>query len=149
VRGARPEAGAVARQGPPRYLRTMSTAVTDGIRVEVQSDFQPERSEPGARRWFFSYTVTIRNEGSAPAQLLARHWIITDGVGHVDEVIGDGVVGQQPRLEPGESFQYTSYCLLRATHGSMQGEFRMVRDDGDAFDADIAPFPLLIPQLVN
>jgi ApaG protein len=127
----------------------MSTAVTDGIRVEVQSDFRADRSEPQSHRWLFAYTVTIRNEGSAPAQLLARHWVITDGTGHREDVIGDGVVGQQPRLEPGESFQYTSYCVLRTTHGSMQGEYRMVRDDGGAFDADIAPFPLMIPQMMN
>ena len=127
----------------------MSTAVTDGIRVEVQSDFRADRSEPQAHRWLFAYTVTIRNEGSAPAQLLARHWVITDGTGHREDVIGDGVVGQQPRLEPGESFQYTSYCVLRTTHGSMQGEYRMVRDDGGTFDADIAQFPLVVPQLMN
>ena len=127
----------------------MSTAVTDGIRVEVQSDFHAERSEPQAHRWFFAYTVTIHNDGSAPAQLIGRHWIIIDGTGHREDVMGEGVVGQQPRLEPGESFQYTSYCVLRTTHGSMQGEYRMVRDDGGAFDADIAPFPLMIPQLVN
>ena len=127
----------------------MSTAVTDGIRIEVQSDFRADRSEPQAHRWLFAYTVTIRNEGSAPAQLLARHWVITDGTGHREDVIGDGVVGQQPRLEPGESFQYTSYCVLRTTHGSMKGEYRMVRDDGGAFDADIAQFPLMIPQMMN
>ena len=133
----------------PGYGSFMSTAVTDGIRVEVQSDFRADRSEPQAHRWLFAYTVTIRNEGSAPAQLLARHWVITDGTGHREDVIGDGVVGQQPRLEPGESFRYTSYCVLRTTHGSMQGEYRMVRDDGGAFDADIAQFSLMIPQMMN
>jgi len=127
----------------------MSTAVTEGIRVEVQSDFRPERSEPQSHRWFFAYTVTIRNEGIAPAQLVSRHWVITDGTGHREEVIGDGVVGEQPRLEPGEAFQYTSYCVLRTSHGSMRGEYRMARDDGGAFDAAIAPFPLVIPEMVN
>lgn len=127
----------------------MSTAMTDGIRVEVQSDFRPERSEPQARRWFFAYTVTISNLGDAPAQLRARHWVITDGAGHREEVVGEGVVGEQPRLEPGQSFQYTSYCVLRTTHGSMEGEYRMVRDDGGAFDAAIPAFPLVIPQTLN
>ena len=127
----------------------MSTALTDGILVEVESAFQPERSEPRSRRWLFSYTITIRNEGSEPARLRARHWLITDATGHVEEVEGEGVVGQQPRLEPGEAFQYTSYCVLGTTHGSMAGEYRMVRDDGAAFDAAIAPFPLRIPALVN
>src|SRR5512145_889071 len=107
----------------------MSFAVTDGIRVQVQSEFLPERSEPQARRWFFAYTVTIRNEGDAPAQLLSRHWIIRDADGNREEVIGDGVVGHQPRLEPGEAFRYQSFCILKTAHGSMHGTYRMVRDD--------------------
>jgi ApaG protein len=127
----------------------MSAALTDGILVEVESQFQPKHSEPKSRRWLFSYTVTIRNEGSLPARLRSRHWVITDGTGHVEEVRGDGVVGHQPRLEPGEAFQYTSYCVLGTTHGSMQGEYLMERDDGAAFDAAIAQFPLKVPQLVN
>jgi ApaG protein len=127
----------------------MSTAVTEGIRVEVRSDYRPERSEPARRRWLFSYTVTIRNEGAAPARLVSRHWIIVDGSGAREEVRGDGVVGHQPRLEPGQSFEYTSFCVLRTSHGSMRGSYQMVRDGGEAFDAAIAPFPLVVPQLVN
>jgi ApaG protein len=127
----------------------MSSAVTDGIRVEVKSEYRPDRSEPQRRRWLFSYTVTISNEGGAPARLVSRHWIIVDGAGAHEEVRGDGVVGHQPRLEPGQSFEYTSFCVLRTSHGSMRGSYQMVRDDGEAFDAAIAPFPLVVPELGN
>jgi ApaG protein len=126
----------------------MSTAVTEGIRVEVHSQYRPDQSEP-PQRWLFSYTVTLRNVGPAPAQLLTRHWVIVDGNGHREDVRGEGVVGHQPRLEPGESFEYTSFCVLRTTHGSMRGSYQMVRDDGRGFDAEIAPFPLVIPEQVN
>jgi ApaG protein len=127
----------------------MSTAVTHGIRVDVASEFLPDRSEPQAHRWFFAYTITIGNLGDSAAQLRSRHWIIADAEGDREEVVGDGVVGQQPRLAPGEAFQYTSFCVLRTPHGSMRGTYRMVRDDGTAFDAVIARFPLRIPQQVN
>lgn len=127
----------------------MSSAVTDGIRVEVASAYRPDRSEPAQRRWLFTYTVTITNEGTEPAQLLTRHWIIVDGTGHREDVRGDGVVGHQPRLEPGQAFEYTSYCVLRTSHGSMRGSYQLVRDDGRRFDAAIAQFPLVVPGLVN
>ncbi len=127
----------------------MSSAVTDGIRVEVRSEYRADRSEPQKRRWLFAYTVIIRNEGTAPAQLVTRHWIILDGNGHREDVRGDGVVGHQPRLEPGQSFEYTSFCVLQTTHGSMRGTYQMVRDDGGKFDAVIAPFALVIPEMVN
>lgn len=125
----------------------MSSCVTDGIRVDVQSTYRPDRSEPG--RWLFSYTVRIANEGETTAQLLARHWIITDAEGNREEVIGDGVVGHQPRLAPGQQFEYTSYCVLRTPHGSMHGTYRMVREDGTSFAAQIAAFPLLAPGALN
>lgn len=127
----------------------MSTAVTDGIRVEVASLFRPDRSEPQQHRWLFTYTVTISNEGTEPAQLLTRHWVILDGTGHREDVRGDGVVGHQPRLEPGQSFEYTSYCVLRTSHGSMRGSYQFLRDDGSRFDAAIAQFPLVVPALIN
>jgi ApaG protein len=127
----------------------MSTAVTEGIRVHVDSTYLPDRSEPGAHRWLFAYTVTLINFGDAPVQLLSRHWIIDDAEGHREEVVGEGVVGQQPRLEPGEGFRYSSFCVLKAAHGSMRGTYRMKRDDGAAFDAVIAPFALVMPQAVN
>ncbi len=127
----------------------MSSAVTDGIRVTVSSAYRPDRSEPGASRWLFTYTVRITNEGTVPAQLVSRHWIITDANGEREEVVGEGVVGHQPRLAPGEEFEYTSFCVLKTPHGSMQGTYRMVREDGTSFDARIAPFPLVLPGTLN
>ncbi len=127
----------------------MSSALTDGIRVNVRSAFRPERSDPEKARWLFSYTVRIANEGDAPARLVARHWIITDANGEREEVVGEGVVGHQPRLEAGQHFEYTSFCVLETPHGSMRGSYRMLRDDGSTFEASIAPFPLLVPGTVN
>jgi ApaG protein len=127
----------------------MSTALTDGIRITVRSTFRAERSDPERARWLFAYTVRVANEGGSSAQLVARHWIITDAHGEREEVTGEGVVGQQPRLEPGQHFEYTSFCVLATPHGSMRGSYRMVRDDGATFEARIAPFPLLVPGTVN
>jgi len=127
----------------------MSSAVTDGILVEVTSAYRPERSEPQRGRWLFSYTVTIANQGEAPAQLLTRHWIIVDGNGRREDVRGDGVVGHQPRLEPGQSFEYTSYCVLQTAHGSMRGTYQMIRDGGERFDAEISQFSLVMPGQLN
>jgi ApaG protein len=127
----------------------VSSALTDGIRVIVTSAYRPERSQPAQRRWLFTYTVRIGNEGDVPAQLVARHWIITDANGGREEVQGEGVIGQQPRLAPGESFEYTSFCVLETPHGSMRGSYRMVRADGSTFDARIAPFALVVPSAVN
>jgi ApaG protein len=127
----------------------VSSAVTEGIRVTVRSAFRPERSEPDKGRWLFTYTVRIANEGEAAAQLVSRHWIITNASGERQEVVGDGVVGHQPRLAPGQHFEYTSFCVLETPHGSMRGTYRMVRGDGSSFDARIAPFPLVVPGSVN
>ena len=125
------------------------TATTDGIRVTVKSAFRPERSEPAQGRWLFAYTVRVANEGEVPAQLVSRHWIITDANGAREEVVGEGVVGPQPNLSPGEQFEYTSFCVLRTPHGSMRGTYKMVRADGSTFDARIAPFALVVPDAVN
>lgn len=125
----------------------MSTAVTEGIQVEVRSTFRPDRSEPG--RFLFAYQVRISNRGDVPAQLVSRHWIITDAAGQREEVVGEGVIGQQPHLAPGGHFEYTSFCVLKTPHGSMQGTYRMRRDDGSLFDAEIAPFPLVVPGTLN
>ena len=130
-------------------MQGMSSALSDGIRVEVRSDYRPDRSDPRQRRWLFTYTVTIRNEGGSPAQLVSRRWLITDGSGRREKVEGDGVVGRQPRLEPGQSFEYTSFCVLPTSHGSMRGTYQMVRDDGASFDAEIAPFSLVVPGTLN
>lgn len=125
----------------------MSTAVTDGIRISVQSEFRPDRSEPG--RFLFTYTVRVTNEGALAAQLLNRHWIIVDASGQRHDVVGDGVVGKQPMLEPGESFEYTSFCVLDTPHGSMHGSYGMRRADGSSFQARIARFPLVVPGSLN
>jgi len=127
----------------------MSNSVTRGIRVRVRAHFVPEHSEPEEQRYFFAYHVTITNEGARPAKLVSRHWIITDGAGHVQEVKGPGVVGQQPRLAPGEAFEYTSACPLPTPVGSMYGTYQMVTEGGDTFEARIAPFTLALPGALN
>lgn len=127
----------------------MSRAETNGIVVAVKSDYLAERSAPGAHRYAFSYTVTITNEGSVTAQLKSRHWIITDADGDVQEVRGEGVVGAQPILGPGDSFEYTSWCVIATPSGSMQGTYQMVANGGRPFDAEIAPFRLAMPHSLN
>ena len=127
----------------------MPEAVTRGIRVAVRSAYVPERSRPLEDHWFFSYTIRITNEGTETAQLLSRHWIITDATGAVQEVRGPGVVGSQPVLGPGEFFEYTSACPLGTPFGSMQGTYRMVTAGGTSFDAEIPAFTLAEPFAVN
>lgn len=129
----------------PTVAEPTSCAETNGIRVRVQSHYLAEQSSPREERYAFAYTITISNEGTRSAQLRTRHWIITDARGTVEEVRGDGVVGKQPRLMPGQSFQYTSSCALATPVGTMHGTYRMWRDDGTYFDAEIAPFSLAVP----
>jgi ApaG protein len=126
-----------------------SEAVTNNVRVEVESQYAPERSQPFQNHWFFHYTVRISNEGDETVQLLSRHWIITDGNGHVEEVRGAGVVGEQPVLSPGESFEYTSGCQLKTSTGTMRGTYQMVTEEGSHFDVEIAPFALAEPYTVH
>ena len=126
-----------------------SQAVTRGIRVNVEARFVPERSNPADSQWFFAYTITIANEGSRTVQLMSRHWVITDANGKVEEVRGPGVVGHQPILQPGQSFEYTSACPLSTSFGVMQGSYQMVTPEGDHFDIPIAPFSLHEPYAVN
>ncbi|MCC6848890.1 MAG: Co2+/Mg2+ efflux protein ApaG [Deltaproteobacteria bacterium] len=126
-----------------------SHAVTRGIEVFVRSSYVPEQSEPDEQQWFFAYRVRITNGGDAPVQLLSRHWVITDANGKVEEVRGAGVVGKQPILEPGRSFEYTSACPLGTAFGTMRGAYRMQISGGDAFDAEIAPFTLAAPNAVH
>jgi len=128
---------------------TTSAALTEGIRVRVQSQYLSDQSSPRHERFVFAYTITITNEGLRTAQLRTRHSIITDGRGMVEEVRGDGVVGEQPRLTPGQTFQYTSGCVLTTSIGTMQGSYRMWREDGSYFDAVIAPFSLASPDAVR
>lgn len=126
-----------------------SDAVTRGVKVHVESEYSPERSQPAQNQWFFLYTITITNQGDETVQLLTRHWIITDGTGKVEEVRGPGVVGKQPTLGPGESFTYTSGCPLETPFGVMEGSYQMVTADGEHFDAKIAPFTLSEPYTVH
>jgi len=126
-----------------------SEAVTNHVRVEVESQYAPEHSQPFQHQWFFYYTVRITNEGEETVQLLSRHWIITDASGHTEEVRGPGVVGEQPVLGPGESFQYTSGCPLSTSTGVMKGAYQMITPDGRRFDVEIAPFALHEPYTVH
>jgi ApaG protein len=119
------------------------------IRVEVDTSYLEDQSDPKERRYVFSYTITIRNEGSVPARLLTRHWIITDSNGKVQEVRGEGVVGEQPYLKPGQGFRYSSGAVLETPVGAMQGSYQMVADDGEQFDAPISPFRLAMPGLLH
>lgn len=128
---------------------TPSVAVTHGIRISVESQYVADQSSPRARRYVFAYTVKIQNEGTEPARLRSRHWIITDGDGRVEEVRGPGVIGQQPHLRPGEHFEYTSGCVLQTPRGQMRGTYQMFRDSGEQFDATIAPFDLMLPHSLN
>jgi ApaG protein len=129
----------------PTVAEPTSVAVTDGIRVRVQSQYLADQSSPRDDRYVFAYTITISNEGARTCQLRTRHWIITDARGVVEEVRGDGVVGEQPRLSPGQSFQYTSGCVLTTPVGTMHGTYRFWYEDGSFFDATIAAFSLASP----
>jgi ApaG protein len=128
---------------------TIPEAITQGIRIRVQPEYCPVRSRPHHGLWFFLYTVTISNEGPETVQLRSRHWIIQDNEGHREEVKGPGVVGEQPTLKPGESFEYTSGCPLRAPEGSMVGTYQMTILKGESFDAEIPRFELIGPYTVN
>ena len=118
------------------------------IRVDVATNYVEDQSNPSEGRFVFSYTITIRNEGTRPARLMARHWLITDANGKVQEVVGEGVVGEQPHLQPGQGFRYSSGAILETPVGAMQGRYRMLADDGEQFDAPIAPFRLAMPGVL-
>ena len=126
-----------------------SEATTRGVRVQILARYSPERSQPSGNKWFFLYTVTIVNESAETVQLLTRHWVVTDGAGHIDEVRGPGVVGKQPTLAPGESFEYTSGWPLPAPFGVLEGTYEMVTALGERFDAKVAPVALSEPYTVH
>ena len=119
------------------------------ISVEVETAYIEDQSDPRDKRFVFSYTITIRNEGQVPARLLTRHWIITDAMDHVEEVEGHGVVGEKPVLAPGESFKYSSWCPLKTPTGMMGGTYQMERPDGSQFDIEIATFGLRAPYSIH
>jgi ApaG protein len=127
----------------------MDTPPLHRIAVEVTTSYLDDQSEPKEKRYVFSYTITIRNEGTVAARLLTRQWIITDADGKVQEVRGEGVVGEQPHLEPGQGFRYSSGAVLETPVGVMQGSYQMIADGGQRFDAPIAPFSLAVPGLVH
>ena len=127
----------------------MSGIATYEIKISVETDYLPEQSQPEQNRYVFAYTITIANIGTTPATLLRRHWIITDANNKVEEVHGDGVVGQQPSLLPGEVYQYTSGAVLETPVGCMQGNYDMVADDGVEFAAVIPLFSLSIPMALH
>lgn len=122
-----------------------SEATTRGIRVQVRARYADEHSDPGSHNWVFLYTIKIKNEGEDTVQLLRRHWIITDANGHVEEVRGPGVVGKQPTLAPGESFEYTSACPLETPFGSMHGTYELRGLQEERFDAQVKGFALRQP----
>ncbi len=119
------------------------------IKVQVATNYIDDQSEPRCNQYVFAYTIKILNQGSIAAQLISRHWIITDANGKIQEVDGDGVVGEQPYLSPGEEFSYSSGAILETPVGSMHGIYRMVADDGITFDAPVAPFTLAVPRILN
>ena len=123
--------------------------IAHAIDIAVATRFLDEQSAPEADRFVFAYTIRIHNGGDVPARLVSRHWIITDANGKVQEVRGDGVVGEQPWLRPGEAFEYTSGAVLETALGQMRGSYQMVADDGTEFDAPIAPFTLSVPRILH
>ena len=126
-----------------------SHATTRGIGVTVDARFSPERSAPSRHQWFFLYSITIANTSDVTVQLVSRHWIITNEDGHVEEVRGPGVVGEQPVLMPGEAFEYTSGCQLTTPTGQMHGTYQMITPTGETFDVVVAPFVLSGPYTVH
>lgn len=119
------------------------------ISIEVATDYIDEQSAPDSDRYVFAYTITIANLGDVPAKLISRHWVITDANGKVKEVSGDGVVGEQPHLNPGEKYRYSSGAVLETPVGSMEGRYQMLSDNGTRFDAPIPAFTLAVPGMLH
>ncbi|ORU90596.1 MAG: Co2+/Mg2+ efflux protein ApaG [Cycloclasticus sp. symbiont of Poecilosclerida sp. M] len=127
----------------------MSEKKIQDISVDVETTYIPSSSDPDAARYVFAYSITIKNRGTKSAQLLSRHWVITDSNGKVQEVHGEGVVGEQPSLKPGESYQYTSGAVIETSIGAMQGSYEMIDESGKKFDAVINPFSLSPPRTLH
>jgi len=119
------------------------------IKIDVETVYLEDQSEPGEQRFVFAYTITLRNSGKVPARLLTRHWVITDANGRIQEVRGEGVVGEQPHLKPGQGFRYSSGAVLETPVGSMHGSYQMLADDGAHFDAPIPAFRLAKPGMLH
>lgn len=127
----------------------MSDSAEYKIEVSVETEYLPDQSDPDNHRWVYAYHICIENKGSQSAQLLTRHWIITDSEEQQQEVHGEGVIGQQPNLAPGEQFKYTSGTILETPVGSMHGSYQMLAEDGTCFDADIPVFTLAPPHTLH
>ena len=127
----------------------MAISKTYQVKVTALPQFVAEQSDPDAERYVFAYTITVENVGTVTAQLISRHWIITDGNSNVQEVRGLGVIGEQPLLRPGEKFEYTSGCQLETPVGTMRGTYQLVAEDGTAFEAEIPEFTLSIPRVLH
>lgn len=127
----------------------MTSSTTYNTTVSVETQYIPEQSDPDNEKYVFAYTITIKNEGTVPAKLLTRHWIITNADGKTQEVRGEGVVGEQPYLQPGEGFKYTSGTMLETPVGTMHGSYHMLADDGQEFDCTIKPFTLSVPHTLH
>ena len=123
--------------------------MSDNLHISVQTQFLPEQSDPKESRYFYAYQITLENRGGAALQLISRHWVITDATGHVEEVRGPGVIGEQPVIAPGDAYRYTSFCPLPTDFGTMEGEYRMRRPDGSEFDAPIPRFILALDTTLN
>ena len=130
-------------------MRAMAQAKNYEVDVSAQTQYLPEQSDEPANRYVFAYTITIRNEGNVPARLLTRHWIITDSNGKVQEVRGEGVVGEQPYLKPGQGFRYSSGASIATPVGTMRGSYQMVAADGTRFEANIPQFTLSVPRVLH
>ena len=127
----------------------MNDAADYAIDIDIATRFLDDQSAPDESRYVFAYTIQIRNRGTVPARLLGRHWVITDANGKVEEVVGEGVVGEQPYLAPGEAFEYTSGAILETDLGTMRGSYDMLADDGTRFAASIPPFTLTVPRTLH
>lgn len=128
----------------------MMNAKSDhNIHIDVETDYIPEQSEPEANRYVYTYTITLRNDGNVPARLMTRHWVINHANGKVEEVRGEGVIGEQPYIRPGEGFRYTSGTILETPYGDMNGSYQMLADDGVEFDAEIPAFSLTMPNTLH
>lgn len=121
----------------------MRSKTTNGVSIQVQTDYIAEKSVPAMNQYLFGYEVTITNENPEPVQLLHRHWVITDALGRTEEVKGPGVIGKQPRLQTGQSFTYDSFCPLNTPFGSMRGSYKFMRDNGELFEAEVPLFSLV------
>lgn len=140
---------ALAHMSPEDASLSTSEAVTEGIRISVRARYSPEHSSPHQSEWFFLYTITIANESDQSVTLLNRNWLILDATGKSEEVHGPGVIGEQPALAPGQSFEYTSGCPLSTPFGSMSGSYEMSREDGTRFEAEVRVFHLRQPNAIH